>query len=79
MVPPILDTEGYAVCPDCDSRVNCGTIGLANLEKHHHGKKISRKLADTLNGCLCRQVLDSSLNGVLGCKQVYMSSIIYNV
>lgn len=23
--------EGYAVCPDCDSHVNCGTIGLANL------------------------------------------------
>ncbi|KAF8223058.1 hypothetical protein L208DRAFT_1319003, partial [Tricholoma matsutake] len=24
---------------------------------------------DALNGCLCRQVLDSSLNGVLECKQ----------
>ncbi|KAF8229758.1 hypothetical protein L208DRAFT_1015434, partial [Tricholoma matsutake] len=24
---------------------------------------------DALNGCLCRQVLDSSLNGVLKCKQ----------
>jgi hypothetical protein len=24
---PVLDAEGYAVCPDCDSRVNCGTIG----------------------------------------------------
>ena len=40
MAIPILDTEGYAVCPDCDSRVNCGTIGLANLEKRHRGKKI---------------------------------------
>ena len=37
---PILDAEGYAICPDCDSRVNCGTIGLANLEKRHCGKKI---------------------------------------
>jgi hypothetical protein len=27
---PVLDAEGYTVCPDCDSRVNCGTIGLAN-------------------------------------------------
>jgi len=41
-VLPILDAEGYAICPDCDSRVNCGTIGLANLEKHHHGKKICK-------------------------------------
>ena len=39
---PILDAEGYAVCPDCDSRVNCGTIGLANLEKRHRGKKICK-------------------------------------
>ena len=39
---PVLDAEGYAVCPDCDSRVNCGTIGLANLEKRHRGKKVCR-------------------------------------
>ena len=32
-------------------------------------KRVPRKLADTLNGCLCGQVLDSSLNGVLECKQ----------
>ena len=32
-------------------------------------KRVPRKLADALNGCLCRQVLDSSLNGVLECKQ----------
>ena len=37
---PILDAEGYAICLDCDSRVNCGTISLANLEKCHCGKKI---------------------------------------
>jgi len=41
-VLPILDAEGYAICPDCDSRVNCGTIGLANLEKCHRGKKICK-------------------------------------
>ena len=39
---PVLDAEGYAVCPDCGSRVNCGTIGLANLEKRHRGKKICK-------------------------------------
>ena len=42
MALPILDAEGYAICLDCDSRVNCGTIGLANLEKRHCGKKISK-------------------------------------
>jgi hypothetical protein len=37
---PVLDTEKYAVCPDCDSHVNCGTIGLTNLEKRHRRKKV---------------------------------------
>ena len=32
-------------------------------------KRVPCKLADALNGCLCGQVLDSSLNGVLECKQ----------
>ena len=32
-------------------------------------KRVPRKLADALNGCLCGQVLDSSLNRVLKCKQ----------
>ena len=41
-MPPILDAEGYAICPDCDSRLNCGTIGLANLEKCHCGKKVCK-------------------------------------
>ena len=39
---PILDVEGYAICPDCDSHVNCGTISLTNLEKHHCGKTICK-------------------------------------
>ena len=47
MVLPILDVEGYAVCLDCDSRVNCGTIGLANLEKCHRGKKICKAAQQT--------------------------------
>ena len=36
---PIFDAEGYAICPDCDSHVNYGTIRLTNLEKHHQDKK----------------------------------------
>ena len=32
-------------------------------------KRVPQQLADTLNGCLCRSVLNSSLSGVLKCKQ----------
>ena len=32
-------------------------------------KRVPRKLADALNGCLCRLVLNSSMEGVLQCKQ----------
>ena len=79
---PVLDAEGYAICPNCDTRVNCGTIGLANLAKHHHGKKICcskckrvpRKAADALNGCLCGVILNSLSNEVLAreCKQGWL-------
>lgn len=27
------------MCPDCKTRIHCGTVGLANLEKNHRGKK----------------------------------------
>jgi hypothetical protein len=40
--PPVLDAEGYALCPDCDSRIKCSTIGLANLEKRHRGTKVCK-------------------------------------
>ena len=46
---PILDAEGYAVCPDCDSCVNCGTIGLANLEKRHRGRKTCKAAQEKRN------------------------------
>ena len=42
MALPTLDAEGYAVCLDCDSRVNCSTIGLGNFKKRHRGKKICK-------------------------------------
>ena len=48
---PILDVEGYAICPDCDSCVNCGTIDLTNLEKRHRGLRIivsADKFSDSL-------------------------------
>jgi hypothetical protein len=35
--PGILDDDGYAICPDCLARVNCGTVGIANLERRHRG------------------------------------------
>ena len=33
----VIDAEGYAVCPDCGTRIKCGPTGLANLEKRHQG------------------------------------------
>jgi len=36
---PVLDDDKHAMCPDCGTRVHCGTIGLANLEKRHRGTK----------------------------------------
>jgi hypothetical protein len=34
---------GYTICPDCLTHINCGTVGLANLEKYHHGKKVCQE------------------------------------
>ena len=31
------------MCPDCKTRIHCGSVGLANLEKNHRGKKICVK------------------------------------
>jgi hypothetical protein len=27
-IQPVLDTGGYAECPDCGTRIHCGTVGL---------------------------------------------------
>ncbi|KAF8810813.1 hypothetical protein BYT27DRAFT_7221830 [Phlegmacium glaucopus] len=35
--PPVLDAEGYAICPDCGTCIKCGPAGLKNLEKCHCG------------------------------------------
>ena len=38
----VLDAEGFAICPECSTRINCGTAGLANLALHR-GKGTCRK------------------------------------
>ena len=35
---PVVDADGFVVCPECGTRVDCGTGGLANLDQHL-GKK----------------------------------------
>ena len=40
--PPPHDADGFAICPDCGSHVNCGMIGLPNLEKRHCGTKVCK-------------------------------------
>ncbi|RDB27516.1 hypothetical protein Hypma_003767 [Hypsizygus marmoreus] len=38
--PGVIDANGFAICPDCDTNVNCGKVGISNLEKRHRGKKV---------------------------------------
>ncbi|KAF9003279.1 hypothetical protein BDQ17DRAFT_1242238, partial [Cyathus striatus] len=35
--PGVLDSEGYAVCPNCGIRLHCGKVGLPNLTEKHMG------------------------------------------
>jgi hypothetical protein len=49
MPPGVLDAEGWAICPDCLTRVNCGPSGLGNLEKQHRGTKICKEKQARLN------------------------------
>jgi len=35
----VLDADRRAICPNCGTRVHCGTIRLANLEKCHQETK----------------------------------------
>jgi hypothetical protein len=39
----IILADGHAICPDCQTRINCGTVGIANLERRHRGTKICRE------------------------------------
>ena len=36
----VLDGDGYAECPDCGTRIHCGTVGVQILKKQHQGSKI---------------------------------------
>jgi len=42
---------------------------IAEESRRSKWKRVPQQLADALNGCLCGLVLDSSLSGVLKCKQ----------
>ncbi|KAF8176089.1 hypothetical protein BJ912DRAFT_1033585 [Pholiota molesta] len=37
-----IDADGYAECPDCRTRIHCGSVGIANLEKRHRGSQTCR-------------------------------------
>ncbi len=41
----MLDAQGFTICPECDTRINCGTAGLANLARHQ-GKGTCRAAKD---------------------------------
>ena len=69
--PPVLDAEGFAICPDCGSCVNC----VPNLEKCHCGTKI-QKQHHMLMRCLAlrlqshQEVENSDESGQSKCNQV---------
>jgi len=44
----VLDANGFAICPECYSRINCGTAGLANLVLHR-GKGTCKKAQEKRN------------------------------
>ena len=67
---PVLDAEGYTLCPDCNSCVKCGTIGLASLENRHRGTKICKaaqekrdKAKTRKNGTILRFLKSKATNG----------------
>ena len=39
---PVVDADGFIVCPECGTRVDCSTGGLANFDQHL-GKKPCQK------------------------------------
>ncbi|KAF8816849.1 hypothetical protein BYT27DRAFT_7220499 [Phlegmacium glaucopus] len=50
--PPILNAEGYAICPDCGTCIKCGPTGLKNLEKHHRGTDTYKEAKKKKNGLI---------------------------
>ncbi|KAG6823943.1 hypothetical protein H0H92_008516 [Tricholoma furcatifolium] len=45
----VLDASGYVICPDCGGNINCGKVGIANLETRHRGSKACREAAQKRN------------------------------
>ena len=45
----VLDADGYATCPDCGTRVKCGSAGLMNLEKCHQTSNACKNARDKRN------------------------------
>jgi len=39
----VLDAEGWAICPDCRTRIHCGPVGIANLELRHRPSKTCKE------------------------------------
>ena len=66
------DSEGMGETNHIDSEavtVAATEIKIPEESGRSKRRRVPHKHADALNGCLCGQVLDSSLNGVLECKQ----------
>ena len=40
--PPALNAEGFAICSNCGSGVNCEMIGPSNVEKRHRGTRVCK-------------------------------------
>ncbi|KAF8155913.1 hypothetical protein B0H34DRAFT_783589 [Crassisporium funariophilum] len=36
-------SKGYVICPDCNTRVKCGPLGLSDLKKRHRGSATCRE------------------------------------
>jgi len=45
----VLDADGYATCPDCGTRMKCGSAGLMNLEKCHQTSNACKNARDKRN------------------------------
>jgi hypothetical protein len=69
------EKEGSVNATSLDSEVvnhALGTeigFGIPEESGRSKRKRVPRQLADALNGCLCGSVLNSSLSGVVKCKQ----------
>ncbi|KAG6848163.1 hypothetical protein H0H93_002810, partial [Arthromyces matolae] len=45
VLPGVLAADGTVECPDCGTIVQCGKVGISNLEKRHRGSEVCKKTA----------------------------------